>query len=528
MIKTDIFVPEKYCESDIKSALAESLPIEKSEILGLRILKDTLSVDKNKGVFRRLSVGVSFSSEREAGLLKMKKKVFAAPEYNLVIPKSQMKSRPVIVGSGPAGLFCALVLAEAGAKPIVLERGLNVDERIKKVSVFEKMGILDPECNIQFGEGGAGTYSDGKLKVGGMDEKKYYVLSEFVAAGADENITYSTSAHLGTDRLSSIVKNLRNKAVSLGAEFIFGAKLVDIKIENGAVKAAIYEKDSEKFSISADVLILAQGHSARDTFQMLFKKGVLMQPKGFGVGMRIEHPREYINRLVYGNSHAPELPTASYHLVTHLPSGRSVYSFCMCPGGIVVAAASSEGGVVTNGMSEHSRMGENSNAAILVSVSSEDFGSESPLAGLEYQRKIEELAFLSAGSDYKAPAVALGELCEGALTLPENAVKPTYPRGVAHVSLKEYLPDYITESLKAGFADFDKWLPGYYLPEAALTGPETRTTSPVRIMREENFESSSLRGLYPIGEGAGYSGGIVSSAYDGVGCALTVIQSVHN
>lgn len=524
LIKTDITVPVGYTASDIKERICERLSVSKEEIKEIRKLKETLSVSSESGINYRLSVGVSFSCEREAGLLKMKKKVSPYSEMLLEIPVSEIKSRPVVVGSGPAGLFAALLLSEAGAKPIVIERGLPVEERIKKVNEFILSGKLDTECNVQFGEGGAGTYSDGKLKVGSMDKYKRFILSEFIEAGAPEEIIYSSSAHLGTDKLWGIVKKLREKMISLGAELIFGARLSDIKVKNAAVCAVEYIKNGEKVILDTKALILATGHSARDVFELLHSKGVPMQRKGFGVGMRVEHPREYINRIVYGENSDSSLPTASYHLVTHLQNGRSVYSFCMCPGGSVVGATSAEGRVVTNGMSEFSRMADNSNSAILVSVTPDDFGSDSVLAGLDYQEKIERAAFLSAGGDYKAPSMRLCELISGGRATVGASVKPSYPRGVSAVNSEKYLPTYITESLKAGFSDFDKWMPGFYLPDATLTGAETRTTSPIRILRGEDYSSLTVSGLFPVGEGAGYAGGIISSASDGVRCAALLLS----
>ncbi len=523
MIKTDVTVPIGYRTEDIKKAISERLPVSDEEIGEIRILKQSLLLSSEKAAAYKLSVGVAFSAEREAGLLKMKKKVSQLSDFSLNIPPSRLRSRPVIVGSGPAGLFCALLLSEAGARPIILERGLNVEQRIKKVKEFERLGILDTECNIQFGEGGAGTYSDGKLKVGSMDKYKMYILSAFREAGAEQDIMYSSSAHLGTDKLSGIIKNLREKMISLGAEFVFGARLVGIRAENGRVKEAEYEKNGERRAIPASTLILATGHSAHDTFQLLMKMNLPMQAKGFGVGVRVEHPREYVNELVYGKNYNVGLGSASYHLVTHLPSGRSVYSFCMCPGGSVVSATSCEGRVVTNGMSELSRMGENSNAAILVSVFPSDFSSDSPLAGLEYQKNIERLAFSAAGGDYKAPAMRLSDLYSSGKPSLGEAVNPTYPRGVVAAGCDKYLPSYAVNSLRAGFVDFDKWIPGYFMGDAILTGAETRSTSPVRILRSDSFEAIGLSGLFPIGEGAGYAGGIISSAADGVRCAESIL-----
>ena len=524
MIKTDITVKVGYGMQDVKSALTQRLPIEESEIKELSILRESLSVSSETGISYKLTVGASFSREREAGLLKMKKKVSEAPEYFLNIPISKLQTRPVVVGSGPAGLFAALILSVSGARPIILERGLAVDDRIKKVNEFIITGSLDPECNVQFGEGGAGTYSDGKLKCGSMDNIKHYILSSFVEAGATGDILYSSSAHLGTDRLSGIVKNLREKMTSLGAEFIFGAKMTDFLSRDGKIYAVEYEKNGARNLIETDKLILATGHSAHDVFELLDKKNVPLQQKGFGVGVRVEHPREYVDDLVYGKGHDSCLGSASYHLVTHLPNGRSVYSFCMCPGGSVVAATSEKGRIVTNGMSEYARMADNSNAAILVSVTPEDFGSDSALAGIEYQKKIEERVF-SLGDEYKAPAMRLCDFDIGAVPGSFGSVLPTYPRGTFGMKTENYLPQYITDSLKAGFSEFDKWMPGYAFADAILTGAETRSTSPIRIMRNDSFQSPAVRGLYPVGEGAGYAGGIISSARDGAACAISILSA---
>ena len=524
MICTRIIVPFKYDGEIIASAIADSLGFDRKEIDSFAIRKRELNLEESAPRYK-MTVAFSASPERECGLLKMKKRVFPDPVLNFVIPTHTLNSQPIVVGAGPAGLFAALTLARAGARPILIERGLPVEERLRKVSLFNTLGILDPECNVQFGEGGAGTYSDGKLKYGSMDAYKLSVLREFVEAGADEEILYTVGAHLGTDKLSDIVKRIREKIISLGGEVRFSTKLVDIGVKNSSVSSVTLESPDGRYTIGADSVILATGHSAEDVFVLLDALGVALTPKGFGIGMRIEHRREYIDDLVYGKGHDAELPTASYHLVTHLPGGRSVYSFCMCPGGTVVAAASAEGGVVTNGMSEYLRDGENSNAALLVSVTPDDFESDSPLAGIALQRRIERAAFSAAGGDYRAPVWRICDLLDKKTTSSIGEVVPSYARGFELVSPTEYLPNFITDSLTAAIRDFDEWMPGYYYHDAILTGAETRSTSPIRVERDECYQSVSLRGLYPTGEGAGYAGGIVSSATDGVRAALALLKN---
>lgn len=527
MIKTDITVKVDYNYETIKDSICNSLPVEKDEIGEIIILKKQLKIDKEKSF--SLSVGVEFSPEREAGLLKMKKKVSECPCYGMQIPIAKSDMRPVVVGAGPAGLFAALMLAEAGLCPIVLERGDCVEKRSAKVHSFFTQSVLDTESNIQFGEGGAGAFSDGKLKVGGMDKYKYKVLSEFVKAGAPEDIVYTVGAHLGTDKLPLYVRAIREKIISLGGEFIYRARVSDLETEGDSVRGVKYEKDGKFESIESDRVILATGHSARDTFEMLKSLGVPMQAKGFGIGVRIEHPREYINELILGEKNPPsEIGTASYHLVSHLPNGRSVYSFCMCPGGTVVAASSEACGIVTNGMSEEARMADNSNAAHLVSVTPADFASDDVLAGIDLQRRIERRAFLAAGENYGAPAIELESFMKGSEAELSPSVKPSYPCGVSAVSCEEYLPSFITDSLRLAMADYDAYLRGFYYPEALITGAETRSTSPIRVLRGEDFSTPALRGLYPIGEGAGYAGGIVSSGVDGVRCAESIIRELIN
>ena len=522
MIKTDITLSFNYTTEEIYSALTMRLPIERSEIKDVRIVKRSLDASDKSDIHYKLTVGVELSAEREAGLLKMKKKVFPMDDLSLDIPPCSFDFRPLIVGAGPTGLFAALLLAEAGARPILIDRGLSVDDRVRKVELFTSLGVLDPECNIQFGEGGAGSFSDGKLKVGSLDKYKYKVLCSLVECGAPEDIIYSVGAHVGTDKLRNIIKKARQKIISLGGEVVFSTRLISLSVKGGRLVGAVVSRDNELITIHTDTVVLATGHSARDVFSMLRDMGVGLEAKGFGIGLRIEHPREYVDRLVYGENAPDGIGAASYHLVTHLNNGRSVYSFCMCPGGSVVAASSEQGGIVTNGMSEYARNADNSNAAFLVSVTPKDFGSDDPLAGIELQRAIERRAFSVAGGEYKAPTTTMDAFMNK--NNPEiSSIKPSYPIGVLPIAPEDYLPEYITDSLRLAIPDFDAWMGGFYLPEAALTGPETRTTSPVRVTRDSTYQALGIKGLYPAGEGAGYAGGIVSSARDGLMVAEAII-----
>jgi hypothetical protein len=444
--------------------------------------------------------------------------VARAPEGSAAIP------RPIVIGSGPCGLFAALILAQMGFRPILLERGKPVRERTQDTWGLWRKGRLDPESNVQFGEGGAGTFSDGKLHSGIKDpqHRARKVLTEFVAAGAPPEILYVSKPHIGTFRLVGMVEHMRASIQALGGEVRFRSRVEDLLIEDGKVCGVMLEGGEQ---IATGQVVLAVGHSARDTFRMLRRRGVFIEAKPFSIGVRIEHPQSLIDHARFGKfAGHPLLGAADYKLVHHCANGRSVYSFCMCPGGTVVAAASELGGVVTNGMSQYSRNERNANSGLVVDITPADYPGypDNPLAGMDFQRHWEERAFAAGGGSYAAPAQRVGDFLAGRPSIAPGQVAPSYTPGVHWTDLSTCLPDYVAAALREALPAFDKQIRGFAMDDAVLTGVETRTSSPIRIRRGDNLQSINTRGLYPAGEGAGYAGGILSAAVDGIKAAEAV------
>ncbi len=516
-------------EAELRAAIIARLDIAEIALLRFDVYRRAVDARKRSAVHLIYTLDVAL--ENEAEVLKnnnQNKYLSKSPDtsYTFVAraPHKHLM-RPLIIGSGPCGLFAGLLLAQMGFRPIILERGKMVRERTQDTWGLWRKSLLNPESNVQFGEGGAGTFSDGKLYSQIKDPRflARKVLIEFVKAGAPEEIMYVSKPHIGTFRLVGVVEAMRATIESLGGEFRFRSKVADIDIDNGQVRGVVLASGE---TIATDHLVLAVGHSARDTFHMLRERGVYLEAKPFSIGFRIEHPQSLIDRARYGNYAGHKLlGAADYKLVHHASNGRSVYSFCMCPGGTVVAATSETGCVVTNGMSQYSRNERNANAGIVVGITPADYPGN-VLAGIDFQRHWESRAFEAGGSNYCAPAQCVGDFLAGRASTVLGAVAPSYTPGVHLTDLSTCIPDYAVEAIREALPAFDKQIRGFAMADALLTGVETRTSSPIRIKRNAVYESMNTRGLYPAGEGAGYAGGILSAAVDGIEVAEAVALSM--
>ena len=529
-----------HTEAEIRAALIKKLAINALDLVSFSIFKRGVDARKSHTILFVYSLDVVVNGEAKL-LAKFAKDPHIKPtpdtDYKFVASNHKSKkSRPIIVGFGPAGIFAALILAQAGFKPIVLERGKAVRERTRDTWALWRKNILNPESNVQFGEGGAGTFSDGKLWSQIKDPKHYgrKVLQEFVAAGAPPEIMYVSHPHIGTFRLVGMVEEIRNKIIALGGEIRFESRVDDIEIKNNQVQSVVLANNER---IATSHLVLAIGHSARDTFEMIYRKNIYIEPKPFSIGFRIEHPQSLIDKARYGNSYSEDLlsklGSAEYKLVHHASNGRSVYSFCMCPGGTVVAAASEQGRVVTNGMSQYSRNERNANAGIVVGITPEvDYPADSsqygPLAGMALQRELEGNAYVLGGSNYAAPAQLIGDFLVNKHSTQFGEVLPSYTPGVHLTNLESALPEFAISAIREAIPAFARQIQGYDLADGLLTGVETRTSSPIRIKRnDETLQSINTKGLYPCGEGAGYAGGILSAGVDGIRVAEMVSLSLN-
>jgi uncharacterized protein len=526
---TDVQLPLDHPEADLPAAILARLQIAADELVGYTIFRRGHDARRKNAI--KLIYTLDVEVRNEAALLTRMQgvpHVGITPDtsYKFVAhAPADVVTRPVVIGLGPCGIFAALILAQMGFRPIILERGKAVRERTKDTWDLWRKRELHPESNVQFGEGGAGTFSDGKLHSQIKDPKHYgrKVLTEFVKAHAPEEILYVSKPHIGTFRLVKMVEAMRDTIESLGGEFRFQSKVVDLDIDHGQMRGVVLEGGEH---IATDHVVLAVGHSARDTFQMLHERGVYVEAKPFSIGFRAEHPQSLIDRARFGKfAGHPLLGAADYKLVHHASNGRAVYSFCMCPGGTVVAATSEPERVVTNGMSQYSRNERNANSGIVVGITPDDYPGH-PLAGIDFQRELESRAYVLGGRNYDAPGQLVGDFIAGRASTELGAVTPSYKPGVHLTDLGPSLPDYAIDAIREALPMFDRQINGYAMHDAVLTGVETRTSSPIRIKRQDNFQSINTRGLYPAGEGAGYAGGILSAAVDGIKVAEAVALSI--
>jgi len=531
---TDLKLPLDHTQEALRAAIVHRLGIRDDKLLSFAVFKRSYDARKRGRISLVYSLDVTVSDESSV-LARLADDPHVGPSpdtrYRFVtqapapgVPGGDFR-RPIIIGFGPCGLFAALILAQMGFRPIVLERGKAVRERTQDTWDLWRKRKLNPESNVQFGEGGAGTFSDGKLASQIKDPRHHgrKVLTEFVKAGAPEEILYVSKPHIGTFKLVAMIERMRKTITDLGGEVRFGQRVEDLHIEDGHVRGVILASGEQ---ICSDHVVLAVGHSARDTFQMLHDRGVFIEPKPFSIGFRIEHPQSLIDTSRFGSQAGhPLLGAADYKLVHHCKNGRSVYSFCMCPGGVVLAATSEPGCVVTNGMSQYSRNERNANSAIVVGITPDDYPG-SPLAGIDLQRRLESHAFVLGGGNYDAPGQLVGDFIAGRPSSALGSVLPSYQPGVKLGNLDSSLPAYAIEAIREALAAFDKQIRGFAMADAVLTGVETRTSSPVRITRGDDFQSLNTKGLYPAGEGAGYAGGILSAGVDGIKVAEAVALSL--
>ena len=522
MIKINqLKLPIDHKWEDLEKKVCKLLQIPANKLQGIELLKRSLDARKTPLMYN-YQLGV-FADGEEKIVKKLKNKDVSLGKlikYRFPnIGEEPLTKRPVIIGAGPAGLFCAYMLAKAGFSPILLERGEAVEERQKKVDHFWETGELDTQSNVQFGEGGAGTFSDGKLNTLVKDNhgRSRYVLKTFVEFGAEDDILYESKPHIGTDILIDVVRNMRNEIINLGGEIRFNSQVTDLRMEAGEI-SALQVNEQDWFETSAAVLAI--GHSARDTFQMLLERNVPMRSKAFAVGVRMEHPQTLINENQYGLNYPDSLPAAAYKLTRKVADDRGVYSFCMCPGGYVVNASSEEGMTAVNGMSYHARAGENANSAMIISVRPEDFGSDDALAGVEFQRKLEKAAYREGKG--KIPVQLFGDFCKNRVSEQLGEIKPNTKGTWFFGNVRSIFPENLSAGLEEGIKGCEKLIPGFAREDALLLGVESRTSSPVRIERDNDTFESAIGGLYPCGEGAGYAGGIMSAAMDGIKVAEAI------
>lgn len=521
----NVHIPLDYDDAAVRKKICRELRVDNSAVKSVSIFRRSVDARKKDNIFFLCAVDVVLNIN-EDGVLKKVKNASKVQPYTYDVPKWKGGASPLVVGMGPAGLFAALILAQSGANPIVIERGKDVDRRTADVNKFWTDGTLNSSSNVQFGEGGAGTFSDGKLNTGTKDSRQRKVLLEFVGHGAPEEILFDAKPHIGTDKLKLTVKKLREEIIELGGRVMFETKLTGFQTADGKITAAVVESNGKTDIIETDSVILAIGHSARDTFEMLYEKKLPIEAKPFSVGARIEHLREEIDRSQYGKFAGNKaLGAANYKMNVHTSNGRGAYTFCMCPGGKVVNASSEQNRLCTNGMSEFARNERNSNAALLVGVSPEDYRSDSPLGGMYFQRELEEKAFALGGGGFSAPVQRVGDFINNKKSDNLGEVLPSIEPDFTLSDLNTILPEEISQSMKEAIISMGRKLKGFDNPDAVLTGPETRSSSPIRILRNvDTLESVGLKGLYPCGEGAGYAGGIISAAVDGIKCAEKVIE----